>query len=110
MKTRTRPSGCWNSSASMRSLRHAYATAAHELAMGELTIKAFLGHARIGVTSGDTATVDSVVLAAAENVAGYVAAAMNGERGNVVQLADQRRAASQMPLENYCSTPAQPTG
>ena len=71
-------------------LRHAYASAAHELGLGELTIKALLGHARLGVTSGYIATVDSLVLAAAENVARYVEAAMNGERGNVVQLADQR--------------------
>ena len=62
-------------------LRHAYASAAHELGLGELTIKALLGHARIGVTSGYIATVDSLVLASAENVAGYVEAAMNGERG-----------------------------
>ena len=33
-------------------LRHAYASAAHELGLGELTIKALLGHARLGVTSG----------------------------------------------------------
>ena len=71
-------------------LRHAYASAAHELGMGELTIKALLGHARLGVTSGYISTVDSVVLASAENIARYVEAAMNGERGNVVQLADQR--------------------
>ena len=31
-------------------LRHAYASAAHELGLGELTIKALLGHARVGVT------------------------------------------------------------
>jgi integrase len=71
-------------------LRHAYASAAHELGLGELTIKALLGHARIGVTSGYVATVDSFLLASAENVAGYIAAAMNGERGGVVQFANRR--------------------
>ena len=71
-------------------LRHAYASAAHELGLGELTIKALLGHARIGVTSGYIATVDSLVLSSAENVAGYVEAAMNGERGEVVLLANKR--------------------
>ena len=59
--------------------------------IGELTIKALLGHARIGVTSGYIATVDSVLLASAENIARYIEAAMNGERGIVVQLAGQRR-------------------
>ena len=47
-------------------LRHAYASAAHELGLSELTIKALLGHARIGVTSGYIATVDSLVLSSAE--------------------------------------------
>ena len=32
------------------SRRMAYASAAHELGLDELTIKAFLGHARLGVT------------------------------------------------------------
>ncbi len=62
-------------------LRHAYASAAHELGLGELTIKALLGHARLGVTSGYIATVDSVVLAAAERVSRYIEGAMTGEMG-----------------------------
>jgi len=49
-------------------LRHAYASAAHELGLGELTIKALLGHARLGVTSGYIVTADSLVLSAAEEV------------------------------------------
>ena len=67
-------------------LRHAYASAAHELGLGELTIKALLGHARLGVTSGYIATVDSVVLAAAEKVARYIAGAMTGETGKLLKL------------------------
>ena len=67
-------------------LRHAYASAAHELDLGELIIKALLGHARLGVTSGYIATVDSFVLAAAEKVARYVDGAMSGETGQVVRL------------------------
>src|SRR6516162_7051567 len=43
-------------------LRHAYASAAHELGLSELTIKALLGHARLSVTSGYITTVDSVLL------------------------------------------------
>ena len=68
-------------------LRSAYATAAHELGLGDLTIKALLGHARLGVTSGYIVSVDSLVLAAAEKVARYVAGAMTGEIGKVVQFA-----------------------
>src|SRR5262245_46913988 len=65
-------------------LRHAYASAAHELGLSELTIKALLGHARIGVTSGYITTVDSLLLAAAEKVARYIDRAMTGEMRNVV--------------------------
>ncbi len=60
-------------------LRHAYASAAHELGLGELTIKALLGHARLGVTSGYILTADSLVLSAAEKVSRYVDSAMSGE-------------------------------
>jgi integrase len=62
-------------------LRHAYASATHELGFGELTIKALLGHARVGVTSGYVATVDSYLLAAAEKVARYIVGAITGETG-----------------------------
>jgi integrase len=71
-------------------LRHAYASATHQLGLGELTIKALLGHARLGVTSGYIATVDSLVLAAAEKAARYIASAMRGEMGEVVRLANPR--------------------
>jgi integrase len=67
-------------------LRHAYASAAHELGLGELTIKALLGHARLGVTSGYIATVDNLVLAAAEKVACYVEGAITGETGKLLKL------------------------
>jgi integrase len=67
-------------------LRHAYASAAHELGLGELTIGALLGHARLGVTNGYIATVDSVLQAAAENVSAYIEGAMSGETGRVLTL------------------------
>jgi integrase len=70
-------------------LRHAYASATHELGFGELTIKALLGHARIGVTSGYVATVDSYLLAAAEKVGRYIADAMRGEVGKIVKFERQ---------------------
>ena len=71
-------------------LRHAYASAAHELNFGELTIKALLGHARVGVTSGYVARVDDLLLAAAEKVARYVWRSMTGEASKVVPLSPPR--------------------
>jgi integrase len=71
-------------------LRHAYASAAHELGLGELMIKALLGHARLGVTSGYITTVDSLLLGAAEKVAGYIAGAMTGEAGQLLELPTNR--------------------
>jgi integrase len=71
-------------------LRHAYASAAHDLALSELTIKALLGHARLGVTSGYITTVDSVLLDAAEKVSGYIEGAMSGKRAKIIRLADQQ--------------------
>lgn len=67
-------------------LRHAYASAAHELGIGELTIKALLGHARVGVTSGYVGTVDSFLLDAAAKVARHIEGAMNGDFGKVVPI------------------------
>jgi integrase len=67
-------------------LRHAYASAAHELGFGELLIKSLLGHTRVGVTSGYITTVDSVVLAAAEKVAYYIEGAITGETGKLLKL------------------------
>jgi integrase len=66
-------------------LRHAYASSAHELGLGELTIKALLGHARLGVTSGYIVTGDTLVLSAAEKVARYVDGAMSGAKGTVLE-------------------------
>ena len=67
-------------------LRHAYAGAAHELGLGELTIKALLGHARLGVTSGYITSVDSLLLDAAEMIANYINGAILGQRGKVISL------------------------
>jgi integrase len=72
-------------------LRHAYASATHELGFGELTIKALLGHSRIGVTSGYVATVDTYLLSAAEKVARYIAGAITGETGKLLKLPAESR-------------------
>jgi hypothetical protein len=54
--------------------------------LSELTIKALLGHARLGVTSGYIARLDSVLLEAAEQVSRYIEDAMVGEGRKVVRL------------------------
>ena len=76
-------------------LRHAYASAAHQLKFGELTIKALLGHARLGVTSGYVATVDDLLLTAAEGVARYIWRSMTGEARKVVKLSAGGQAKAQ---------------
>src|SRR5262245_34219354 len=78
-------------------LRHAYASAAHELNFGELTIKALLGHARIGVTSGYVARVDDLLLAAAEKITEYIERTMRGEIGKVVKLPKRGEANASIP-------------
>jgi len=70
-------------------LRHAYASAAHELGLGELTIKALLGHARLGVTSGYIVPVDALLLAAAEKVAQFISEMMT--TGKVLHFSSQSR-------------------
>jgi integrase len=71
-------------------LRHAYASAAHELGLGELTIKALLGHARLGVTSNYVARVDSLVSGAAEKVASFIDGALTTETGKLLKLPTNR--------------------
>jgi integrase len=78
-------------------LRHAYASAAHELGFSELTIKALLGHARIGVTSGYVARVDDLLLAAAEKITEYIERTMRGEMGRVVRLPKRGQANAFIP-------------
>jgi len=85
----TKPAG-YGKEYSPHGLRHAYASAAHELNFGELTIKALLGHARVGVTSGYVARVDELLLAAADKIARYVWRSMTGEAGKVVPLSPPR--------------------
>jgi len=70
-------------------LRHAYASAAHELGLGELTIKALLGHARLGVTSGYIMTVDSFLLGAAERIAQSISKAMTDGRARALHISSR---------------------
>jgi integrase len=72
-------------------LRHAYASAAHEVGLSELTIKALLGHARLGVTNAYVATVDSFLLGAADRVAKFISEAMIDAQTNVPDVSSRSR-------------------
>jgi hypothetical protein len=61
------------------------------LGLSELTIKALLGHARLGVTSAYITTVDSLLLAASEKIARYIYGAMAGLVGAVVKFPAEMR-------------------
>jgi integrase len=62
-------------------LRHSFASAAAELGFSELTIAGLLGHAVPGVTARYAHVPDRALLAAADQVAAYIAAALNGQAG-----------------------------
>jgi integrase len=70
-------------------LRHAFASAAHELGFTEITIAALLGHATATVTGRYIHHVDTVLLSAADATSERIAAAMS----NGAVLVSPRKAA-----------------
>ncbi|MCW2283786.1 integrase [Rhodoblastus acidophilus] len=60
-------------------LRHSYASVAGDLGYAEATIAAMVGHAKGSVTSKYIHHLDSVLVAAADNVAKTIAGYMSGE-------------------------------
>ena len=70
----------------LHGLRHGFATTADGLGMTLPTVAALLGHASGGVTAGYIARVDTVLIAAADKVAGEVAKMMGlSQRAAVVR-------------------------
>jgi integrase len=68
-------------------LRHAYASVASDLGYAEPTIAALLGHATHSVTGRYIHHLDVALIAAADNVSGRIASALEGyEVADVVQL------------------------
>jgi integrase len=59
-------------------LRHAFASVAHDLGYSEFTIAALLGHSAAGVTGRYVHHVDAALVASADRIAAYIAAAMAG--------------------------------
>lgn len=70
-------------------LRHSFASIAGDLGFSELTIKGLLGHTSRGVTQGYV-HLDRALVAAADRVAEVIAAALDGQSGEVVALEDAR--------------------
>jgi hypothetical protein len=70
---------------------HSLAAAAAEMGFSELTIAGLLGHSVPGVTARYAHVPDRALLAAADQVAGRIAAALDSEAGaDVIELDPQR--------------------
>lgn len=84
-------------------LRHSFASMANDLGFTEITIAALIGHAKGSVTSKYVHTLDSTLIMAADTVAGYVKALLEGAefRRNTYTLDRQSRqsAIEQMLIE-----------
>jgi integrase len=73
-------------------LRHSFAAAAAEMGFSELTIAGLLGHSVPGATARYAHVPDRALLAAADQVAGRIAAALDCEAGaEVIELRNPRR-------------------
>jgi integrase len=59
-------------------LRHSFASIANDLGFTEATIAALLGHSRGTVTSRYIHTVDTALVMAADNIAGYIQGLLDG--------------------------------
>ncbi|WP_306259905.1 site-specific integrase [Pararhizobium sp. IMCC21322] len=85
-------------------LRHSFASMANDLGFTEITIAALIGHAKGSVTSKYVHTLDSTLIMAADTVAGYVKALLEGAefRRNTYTLDRQSRqsAIEQMLIES----------
>jgi integrase len=79
---------------SLHTLRHSFATTANTLGCSEPTIAAMLGHSRGTMTSRYVHVVDATLLAAADQVSGAIAHALDGAKpAKVVKLGERRKAA-----------------
>ena len=59
-------------------LRHSFASIANDLGFTEVTIAGLIGHAKGSVTSRYIHTLDSLLISAADTVAGYIHCLLNG--------------------------------
>jgi hypothetical protein len=61
-------------------LRHSFSSIANDLGFSEATIGALLGHSRGTVTGRYIHTVDALLVMAADTVAGYIHALLEGKK------------------------------
>lgn len=88
-------------------LRHSFASIANDLGFTESTVAALLGHAQGSVTSRYIRAVDTSLIMAADTVAGYIQALLEGaqfqRRGYALD-----RASREMALSRHLGSPVQP--
>jgi len=60
-------------------LRHSFASLANDLGYTEITIAALIGHSKGTMTSKYVHTLDTTLVMAADNIAGYINGLLNGE-------------------------------
>jgi integrase len=77
-------------SARIHDLRHHFASVGAELGYALPTISALLGHSLPGVTGVYVHAADAALKAAADRIAGVVWVRLEGQRSDVVDLAEQR--------------------
>lgn len=88
-------------------LRHSFASIANDLGFTESTVAALLGHAQGSVTSRYIHAVDTLLIMAADTVAGYIQALLEGaqfqRRGYALD-----RASREMALSRHLGNPLPP--
>ena len=72
----------------LHTLRHGFASVAHELEYSELTIAALLGHRLHSITSRYTHNIDKAIVAAADRVSNTIAARLEGQEDTGAKVVD----------------------
>lgn len=70
--------GCRRGEITAHVLRHSFASMGNDLGFTEITIAALLGHAKGSITSRYIHVLDATLITAADMIAGYVSALLNG--------------------------------
>lgn len=94
-------------SVTLHVLRHSFASVANDLGFTESTIAALVGHSRGTITSRYIHTVDTSLVMAADTVAGYIAALLEGakfKRASYALDRDARQTAMAQFLDQQVET------
>lgn len=87
-------------------LRHSFASLANDLGFTESTVAALVGHSTNSITSKYIHSLDSVLITAADTVAGYVQGLLDGAEFRQTALACDR-ASRQAALDQFIKQAAQ---